>query len=382
MMTTRIMLRAWKKPALVNLAKAIGVTSISGCRKEQLINKIIDHLLFPTVMYHRLSVLNEKEMKKFRELLEKDIEIDDEARKIVPSLVKTLYLSVTEDDEHFSLMPGVKESYERFAHDKFEINRQKVSWLYMCLEFVNMFYGLTPIDILLQIYNQKPGMRISQDELLRLFNQIPGDVVQNVILGDSFWFLGFSNEQMDQLLDEQEGKDFFIPTHKQVDFFQEYGFFDESAYHKIRMYLSRVTKLSFDEISEVLSDLFNFLYLEEEVTEIINYLAELIELEDAAAAIELGNLINDAHNDTRMLENRGYTPNEMLSFVRIDGNLPPIMGNFGGWDDEWSDEWDDGWEGLSESEKQKPVTRKSAKVYPNDPCPCGSNIKYKKCCGK
>ena len=25
---------------------------------------------------------------------------------------------------------------------------------------------------------------------------------------------------------------------------------------------------------------------------------------------------------------------------------------------------------------------KAAKVYPNDPCPCGSGKKYKKCCGK
>lgn len=25
---------------------------------------------------------------------------------------------------------------------------------------------------------------------------------------------------------------------------------------------------------------------------------------------------------------------------------------------------------------------KPAKVYPNDPCPCGSGRKYKKCCGK
>ena len=24
----------------------------------------------------------------------------------------------------------------------------------------------------------------------------------------------------------------------------------------------------------------------------------------------------------------------------------------------------------------------AAKVYPNDPCPCGSGKKYKKCCGK
>ncbi len=25
---------------------------------------------------------------------------------------------------------------------------------------------------------------------------------------------------------------------------------------------------------------------------------------------------------------------------------------------------------------------KPTKIYPNDPCPCGSGKKYKKCCGK
>ena len=29
-----------------------------------------------------------------------------------------------------------------------------------------------------------------------------------------------------------------------------------------------------------------------------------------------------------------------------------------------------------------PVKRGAMKVYPNDPCPCGSGKKYKKCCGR
>jgi hypothetical protein len=28
------------------------------------------------------------------------------------------------------------------------------------------------------------------------------------------------------------------------------------------------------------------------------------------------------------------------------------------------------------------ITREVDKIYPNDPCPCGSGKKYKKCCGK
>lgn len=35
-----------------------------------------------------------------------------------------------------------------------------------------------------------------------------------------------------------------------------------------------------------------------------------------------------------------------------------------------------------ESMQKGPKKRASAKVYPNDPCPCGSGKKYKQCCGR
>ena len=35
-----------------------------------------------------------------------------------------------------------------------------------------------------------------------------------------------------------------------------------------------------------------------------------------------------------------------------------------------------------DSVQKGPVKRDTAKVYPNDPCPCGSGKKYKQCCGR
>ncbi len=35
-----------------------------------------------------------------------------------------------------------------------------------------------------------------------------------------------------------------------------------------------------------------------------------------------------------------------------------------------------------DSAQKGPVKRENAKVYPNDPCPCGSGKKYKQCCGR
>lgn len=37
---------------------------------------------------------------------------------------------------------------------------------------------------------------------------------------------------------------------------------------------------------------------------------------------------------------------------------------------------------LYKEQKSSTTIVKEAKIYPNDPCPCGSGKKYKKCCGR
>lgn len=51
--------------------------------------------------------------------------------------------------------------------------------------------------------------------------------------------------------------------------------------------------------------------------------------------------------------------------------------------EEWKAIFDeDTLKALYKEQKSSMTVRKEAKVYPNDPCPCGSGKKYKKCCGK
>ena len=50
---------------------------------------------------------------------------------------------------------------------------------------------------------------------------------------------------------------------------------------------------------------------------------------------------------------------------------------------EWNDIYDeDTRKALYKEQKLSTTVVNEAKVYPNDPCPCGSDKKYKKCCGK
>lgn len=51
--------------------------------------------------------------------------------------------------------------------------------------------------------------------------------------------------------------------------------------------------------------------------------------------------------------------------------------------EEWNDIFDeDRQKELYKEQKSSTTIVKETKVYPNDPCPCGSGKKYKKCCGK
>ena len=38
--------------------------------------------------------------------------------------------------------------------------------------------------------------------------------------------------------------------------------------------------------------------------------------------------------------------------------------------------------GFEQNDVQKPFVRENPKIGRNDPCPCGSGKKYKKCCGR
>lgn len=122
---------------------------------------------------------------------------------------------------------------------------------------------------------------------------------------------------------------------------------------------------------------------------------------------KLTDLFFDLSNHTRMPMNKGYTPNE-LSSIRRGGPArisfsPGIQEALRSGDLDAAElrqsifaqsDWPSGLRGniLSEIDKAtlKPgeerwggeTVFKGAKVGPNDPCPCGSGSKYKKCCGR
>lgn len=79
-------------------------------------------------------------------------------------------------------------------------------------------------------------------------------------------------------------------------------------------------------------------------------------------------LYQELNNHTRMQTNRGHTPSELfetekkrLRVIHLDN--PTRMP-------------------MAEKAPVEPFAPPAPKVGRNDPCPCGSGLKYKKCCGR
>ena len=109
------------------------------------------------------------------------------------------------------------------------------------------------------------------------------------------------------------------------------------------------------------------------------------------------------HNTTRMQSNRGYTPNELFDLLPREEQMPQTLSfgpNIKNALAEGSMNAEELRRGimeadlpsehlrlsllkeLAEAAPAKPVGEKKPKIGRNDPCPCGSGKKYKKCCGR
>lgn len=123
---------------------------------------------------------------------------------------------------------------------------------------------------------------------------------------------------------------------------------------------------------------------EEVVTGTVRELAEKFDV-DIMTMTGFLDGINDSLKEANPIEDM-----EEDTQVNLGYDLELLYKNMVAADADWLyqlEEWDnifdeDKRKALYKEQKLSTTIRKDAKVYPNDPCPCGSGKKYKKCCGR
>ena len=398
-------LNLYKKDELKAFADDIGLTKLSKIKKAELVELVAARLLDPDVMFYRLSIFDDKAIEIFEKGIGRFYRFSDEERDTVNVLNEMDLAAVGRDDAGEDILfvfDDVAEVWQGVKNEKFDAYRKRASWVWKCLYWTEEMYGYTPIEKFLDVINVKKELQMTADELIEIFDRFPLDQLWTVRLDDIFLSTIYAPDP-DKLYDlrvRQQGKDYYIPTAAEVEeLFDTCALLSTPAYQKMKKYMTMNMHLTVTEAEDILLDLWDMLSTDDDFHECMEWFMEQFESKSKKQAIDLLNLFMPLSNNTRMIANKGNTPSELSGRRKFGpGNMPVITAGSSlaagmlaeaapeirkmgfGFDLESNAanipvmDLPNGLDG--------PVKMSQKKVYPNDPCPCGSGKKFKKCCGK
>ena len=398
-------LNLYKKDDLKVFADDIGLAKLSKLKKAELVERVAAMLLNPDVMFCRMSIFDDRAIGIFEKGIGKFYRYTDEERETVDILNEMELAAVGRDDAGEDILfvfDEVAEVWQGVKNEKFDAYRKRASWVWKCLYWTEEMYGYTPIENFLDVINVKKELRMTADELIEIFDHFPLDQLWTVRLDDIFLSTIYAPDP-DRLYDlrvRQQGKDYYIPTAAEVEeLFDTCALLSTPAYQKMKKYMTKNMHLTVTEAEDILLDLWDMLSTDDDFHESLQWFMEQFESKSKKQAIDLLNLFMPLSNNTRMISNKGHTPSELSGRVKFGpGNMPVITAGSSlaaGMLAEAAPEIRKMGFGLDlESNAANipvmdlpngldgPVKMSQKKVYPNDPCPCGSGKKFKKCCGK
>ena len=398
-------LNLYKKDELKVFADDIGLTKLSKLKKAELVELVAARLLDPDVMFCRMSIFDDRAIGIFEKGIGKFYRYTDEERETVDILNEMELAAVGRDDAGEDILfvfDEVAEVWRGVKNEKFDAYRKRASWVWKCLYWTEEMYGYTPIENFLDVINVKKELRMTADELIEIFDHFPLDQLWTVRLDDIFLSTIYATDP-DRLYDlrvRQQGKDYYIPTVAEVEeLFDTCALLSTPDYQEMKKYMTKNMHLTETEAEDILLDLWDMLSTEDDFLESVQWFMGQFELMKKKQAEEVLNLFMPLSNNTRMIANKGHTPSELSGRIKFGpGNMPVITAGSSlaaGMLAEAAPEIRKMGFGLDlESNAANipvmdlpngldgPAKMSQKKVYPNDPCPCGSGKKFKKCCGK
>ena len=268
---------------------------------------------------------------------------------------KGLVFSFLEQDELFFVMPEeVKAAYEKLDQKSFGEERGTSQLVLRYTEAAANLYGICPVQKLIEIINDQNGSSLTEEQ----FDEIRLSVTDKVLTWDVQRGLLFSDGLDGENLDDYEAflesvkdKPYYIPPKEELLRYAEIDYFErtpqlEALKNYVMQQLGKGERLAeaiVDDIQLVCS-----------MEEPLNAIMEEFETRKIRLSKKQLNevvpLVIQVNNTTRMWSNRGFTPDELS---------PKPSANAG-------------------SVVQFPAA--SSKIGRNEPCPCGSGKKHKKCC--
>lgn len=344
----------YEKEDLVDIAKEKGIKGISSCNKNKLIEKIVDFMLDPKVVRRYFLCFEDGELRELEKAAAAGTLYEPEDGRTIMRAYETAYIGMLPDGK-IMVPQEVTKVYASIKNEEFEAERKKVRYLLSCLRTAGVLYGIVPFDTFMQLVDRNPDVCIAENEVGEIIRNIPPEFADYMLVNNKIYHKEFYPDDLG-LIQAQGDKAYYIPDCKEILDLGAKGYLpDCRELKKLESYLTDKLHALPDEAEVAVGVIQRNICSGCGMQEIFNVLIDLEILpENDKQLNEVIALINDMWNHTRMILNRGFTPNEIAEATRKSVGAKIIPFN--------------------------QVKTNKNKIYPNDPCPCGSGKKYKNCC--
>ena len=365
--SVRDFLMSYRKEDLLSIAGELGL-HCKGMDQEDIASEVAAEVLKPEVMKACFLVADDQEVQAFEAAVQrKCFHVTEDEWDTLQWLNDMGYL-VSYSDDYAEVPAEVVAVYDEINTPEFQTLRSQVNWMRDCFVMVSYLYVSAPAKTVYEMFSQRKGFDIGYEKFIELYHTIPEKASVCQLVDDQIILKSaLINNIYKDIERRQGGRKFYIPSVDEVMDYAKNGYPTRSAsYQKLGSFLTDEMKVSDAVKDQTLFFIYKECSMEGRMSTIMKNLSQKgLQFSDEQLE-KFTELMMDANNNTRMLEYRGFTPNEISGAVWpfATGRPHRAMPN----------------SFVPTAMPMQPASTK--KIYPNDPCPCGSGKKYKKCCGR
>ena len=237
-------------------------------------------------------------------------------------------------------------------------------------------YGAVHKEKVMEIYNSQNKDRVSLKEIEVMLKNPPVDLEAFAVYTEGEYFIHeaiFMIDNLEDMLRKKKGKPHYVPHKNELLKYMDEEHFEKTGEYKalVKYVKKNFLKNQPERAEELCEEIHKILHVGPDMQEVMNTLNYWgIDFKDMDQLNELTALLMKFANNIRIWENNGHTPEE-ISRKFEKPNMKPLPKKPFDFKKTGNGEGDNGDEAVG-----------TKKVGRNEPCPCGSGKKYKKCCGK
>lgn len=229
-------------------------------------------------------------------------------------------------------------------------------------------YGVIDKEKVIEIYNMQNEPKRNVTDVEYLMKNKKNQLRENYVEVEGRYFaheaLFVIEGELEQLLQKKAGKPYYIPEKKVLLCYKDDDYYEETALTKemYRFLEKYVHSSNVNSVEDVFYEVLSDCQMEIQPIEIIRDLERIdVTFPTKKEVMQALNLITKLYNNTRLWSNNGFTPAELFELEKP--HLTPLSK-----------------EVFDKDVPNKSLNHAVKKIGRNDPCPCGSGKKYKKCC--